>query len=309
MTTSPPPPPLRIGFVPEHFSIPLLLATRTHALPATLVPFPSGSGHMIAALRAGDVDAAVGLTEAWVAGLGRVDTHGAAPDDGGYRIVGSYVASPLRWSINVAAPRDISSLAASRVGVSRLGSGSHVMSSVLSQMHGLATPPTPVVLDTFANLRAAVTDPSHATPVDFFLWERTTTRAEDARLAAAEGRAAPVLASAGILETPWPSWMVVASTRLLAEADGWDRVADMLDRLTLGIRSFEADTDAAVRIAVEELGYRDADVREWLEAVRFVDNTRVVDPEVVAKCVATLQGAGVLSEGRGIPMQDMILDL
>lgn len=46
---------------------------------------------MITALRAGEIDVGIGLTEGWVAGLGKGDLEG----DGGYRIVGTYVDSPL----------------------------------------------------------------------------------------------------------------------------------------------------------------------------------------------------------------------
>jgi hypothetical protein len=46
---------------------------------------------MITALRAGEIDVGIGLTEGWVAGLGKGDMEG----DGGYRIVGTYVDSPL----------------------------------------------------------------------------------------------------------------------------------------------------------------------------------------------------------------------
>jgi hypothetical protein len=66
--------PLRIGFVPEHFST-----------------FPSGTGHMITALRANEIDVGIGLTEAWIAGLGKDGVEG----DGGYRLVGTYVETPL----------------------------------------------------------------------------------------------------------------------------------------------------------------------------------------------------------------------
>lgn len=83
--------PLRIGFVPEHFSTPLYFAQKHFGLTATLIPFPSGTGHMITAIRSGEIDVGIGLTEAWVAGLGKEDT----PGDGGYRIVGTYVETPL----------------------------------------------------------------------------------------------------------------------------------------------------------------------------------------------------------------------
>lgn len=86
--------PLRVGFVPEHFSTPLHFATTHFGLSVELIPFKSGTGHMILALRAGEIDVGIGLTEAWVAGLGKEDVEG----DGGYKIVGSYVETPLCMS-------------------------------------------------------------------------------------------------------------------------------------------------------------------------------------------------------------------
>ena len=83
--------PLRIGYVPEHFSTPLHFAQKHYGLNATLVPFPSGTGHMITSLRSGEIDIGIGLTEGWIAGLGKEDVEG----DGGYTLVGTYVETPL----------------------------------------------------------------------------------------------------------------------------------------------------------------------------------------------------------------------
>jgi hypothetical protein len=85
--------PLRVGFVPEHFSTPIHFAKKHYGLDAELTPFPSGTGHMITALRSGEIDAAVGLTEGWVAALGKSQQSG--DQDGGYRLVGTYVETPL----------------------------------------------------------------------------------------------------------------------------------------------------------------------------------------------------------------------
>jgi hypothetical protein len=84
---------LKIGFVPEHFSTPLYFAEKHFGLDAELIPFPSGTGHMITSLREGEIDVGIGLTEGWVAGLGKENVEG----DGGYRIVGTYVETPLCW--------------------------------------------------------------------------------------------------------------------------------------------------------------------------------------------------------------------
>lgn len=85
--------PLRVGFVPEHFSTPIHFAKKHYGLNAELIPFPSGTGHMITALRGGEIDIGIGLTEGWVAGLGKAQQSG--DKDGGYKIVGTYVETPL----------------------------------------------------------------------------------------------------------------------------------------------------------------------------------------------------------------------
>lgn len=94
------PKPLRIGYVPEHFSTPIYFAKKHFGLDAELTPFPSGTGHMITALRADQIDIGIGLTEGWVAGLGKEDT----PGDGGYRLVGTYVETPLCESYSLPSP-------------------------------------------------------------------------------------------------------------------------------------------------------------------------------------------------------------
>jgi hypothetical protein len=85
--------PLRVGFVPEHFSTPLHFAQKHFGLDAELIPFPSGTGHMITALHAGEIDVGIGLTEGWVAGLGKAQQQG--DQDGGFKMVGTYVETPL----------------------------------------------------------------------------------------------------------------------------------------------------------------------------------------------------------------------
>ncbi|KAG5786451.1 hypothetical protein H9Q71_014475, partial [Fusarium xylarioides] len=44
--------PVRIGYVPEHFSTHRYFAQKHFGLDAELIPFPSGTGHMVTAIRA-----------------------------------------------------------------------------------------------------------------------------------------------------------------------------------------------------------------------------------------------------------------
>lgn len=113
----------------EHYLTPLHLALRSSAvanLPfkISLVPFPSGTGHMITSLRSNEIDIGIGLTEGWVAGLaGKQQVKNGG--DGGYRIVGHWVDNPLRWAIVTGRERkeinSVADLKDSRVGISRPG--------------------------------------------------------------------------------------------------------------------------------------------------------------------------------------------
>ncbi|GAP92715.1 putative periplasmic binding ii protein [Rosellinia necatrix] len=283
---------IRIGFVPEHFSTPLHFAQKYFGLDATLIPFPSGTGHMITAIRAGEIDIGIGLTEAWVAGLGKEDT----PGDGGYRIVGTYVETPLCWAISTGAKRaevTVDSLKGSKIGISRLGSGSQVMGYVLADKQGWLSAPSSapysdfVVLQNFANLRNAVNDGT----ADFFMWEHFTSKryydsGEIRRI--------------GDIYTPWSSWKIVASTALLGageEGKPHPQLADLFRKLDQGVSYFEAHKDEAVEYISTALDYSAADAREWLTTVRFSAKTEGVDVGVITKCINILQKAGVLKEG------------
>ncbi|AAS51495.1 ACR269Cp [Eremothecium gossypii ATCC 10895] len=274
---------VRVGYIPEHFSAPLLFAQTLgffaqRGVTAKLVPFPSGSGHLIQALDAGELDLALGLTEAFVRGI--ADTPaGAAPR---YQIAGTYVRSPLNWAVSVGAAsplEHVDQLDGGRVGVSRVGSGSYVMSYVLALQRGFRRPfAAHPVCHTFAGLRAAVNDGA----ADAFLWEHFTSKryhdAGEIRLL-------------GNIPTPWPSWVLVKHTALEPAA-----LAAFAAALDDGIAHFEAHPEAAVALITQHFDYSAEDAAAWRTTVRFHrpcctlhDRTAVVDATL-----AVLQAAGVL---------------
>jgi len=290
--------PLRVGFVPEHFSTPLHFATKYFGLNAELIPFPSGTGHMITSLRSGEIDVGIGLTEGWVAGLGKDDIEG----DGGYRIVGTYVETPLCWAISTGSKREISSIADlknGKIGISRIGSGSYIMGFVLADAQGwLSKTPSEqpfefIPLQTFAKLRDAVNDKT----ADFFMWEHfTSKRYYD------NGEIKKV----GEIYTPWPSWQIVTSTSLISESGEEDsRLKDLFAKIDEGVKYFEAHHEEAVKYISTELDYSEADAREWLKTVRFSDKTRGVDLKVVQNTVDVLKKAGVLTD-KGLKASEML---
>ena len=76
---------------------------------------------MAAALKDDCIDVAIGLTEGFVADLGKTVANQEQP---AYKLVGTYVTSPLCWAISVGSKSSIdqdSQLNGKRVGVSRIG--------------------------------------------------------------------------------------------------------------------------------------------------------------------------------------------
>ena len=266
-----------------------------------MLPYPSGTGHMVAALQSGEIDVGVGLTEGWIAALGKAQ---AAQQDAGFRVVGTYVETPLCWAISTGARReDLTSendLKGKKVGVSRIGSGSYVMSFVLADQKGWlntqsSDPPFPVEpLNTFSNLREGVNNGT----ADFFMWEHFTSKryydnGEIKRI--------------GDIYTPWSSWKIVASNNLLNPAN-WangahashpaikDELEDLLQKINKGVKHFEEHQEEAIEYISTKLDYSEEDARAWLKTVRFAHDVRGVDKSVVEKTVRILQKAGVLGE-------------
>ena len=110
----------------EHFSTPLFFAQKYYGLDAELEPVPTGTGTLTVRLKGQSdeepLDIAIGLTEGFVADLGKTRASGGRA---GYGLAGNYVASPLLWSIVVGSGREeinsVEDLKGKRVAVSRIG--------------------------------------------------------------------------------------------------------------------------------------------------------------------------------------------
>lgn len=73
---------------------------------------------MITSLQFNDLDIAIGLTEGFVTALGNQG------DAAGFKLVGTYVDTPLCWAISTGANRelrDVKMLEGKKIGVSRIG--------------------------------------------------------------------------------------------------------------------------------------------------------------------------------------------
>ncbi len=195
-----------VGGVPEHFNFPWHTGIESGAfsdvgVDLQYIDFPGGTGAMTKALRSGEVDAAVVLTEGCVADI----LNGNAS-----RIVQTYVKSPLIWGIHVAGDSafdDVDQINGKRYAISRYGSGSHLMAIVDAAQRGWSTDAMQfVVVKNLAGAREALANGD----ADIFFWERFTT--------------SPFVANGefrrlGIRETPWPAFVVCVRQEVLEQRD------------------------------------------------------------------------------------------
>lgn len=73
---------------------------------------------MITSLQKDEIDVGIGLTEGWIAALGK---H---KEDTGFKLVGTYVETPLCWAISTGIERELKEakqLEGKKIGVSRIG--------------------------------------------------------------------------------------------------------------------------------------------------------------------------------------------
>jgi len=157
---------------------------------------------------------------------------------GTHRIVKVYVDTPLEWGIHVAANGDIHDLGdaeGKRYAISRKGSGSHIMAAVHAASVSWPTDHLKYVqIDTLVGARKALP----AGDADVFFWEKTMTHPY---VEAGEFR------RVGIFHSPWPSFVVCASEKCLAEKE--QSVLELVQNINVLSAGLKHNEDAAVLIA------------------------------------------------------------
>lgn len=274
---------MKVGYIPEHFSTPLIFANKKFFkefhLTLQLIPFPSGSGHLIQALNNNEIDVAIGLTEAFVRGI--ADTkENEMPN---YKIVGTYVNSPLNWSISTGINRDdikiLDDLEGKKIGVSRIGSGSYVMSFVLSLNKNFIKPfESYPICNTFTGLRESVNNGE----CDAFMWEYFTTK---------KYYNSNEIKMLGNISTPWPSWIIVKHKDLSDE-----NIINFCCALDKGIKYFYEHPSESIKYISTDLDYSEDDAVEWMKTVEFnIPSSKISHYEAtITNTLQVLKAANVL---------------
>lgn len=244
---------------------------------------------MITSYQSGSIDMAIGLTEGWINGLS------IPANTSLYRLVGTYVSSPLTWAISAGINAPIQSsdeLKGRKIGVSRIGSGSYVMGYVFADQRGWLTdsavPFEFVKLDTFKGLRDGVNDGT----VSAFMWEKFTTK---------KYFDAQEVKQIGSIATPWPSWVITSSSKV---SD--DQQQGVLRAINEGIKYFWDNHDESMQLIHQELGYSLVDAEAWSKTVEYPSNVVGVDVKMVDETIRVLRKAGLMKEAPKLQGPDIV---
>jgi ABC-type nitrate/sulfonate/bicarbonate transport system substrate-binding protein len=246
---------LKVGGVPEHFNYPWYLTLKNkeyaaHHINLRWKDYPGGTGQMCKALRAGDVDIAIVLTE----GIIKDIAHGNPS-----KIVQVFVKSPLIWGIHVSAKssfKSVNDLEHATVAISRFGSGSHLMAIVNAHNQGWNADQLhfKVVKDLQGGIEALTKGEA-----DYFMWEHFTTK--------------PLVDSGvfkriGDCPTPWPCFMIAIRNEILENhPDEVKKVLEIINEKTKHFKHTEnIDKTLSIRYK-QQLN----DIQDWLKITEWND--------------------------------------
>ncbi|KAJ3268246.1 hypothetical protein HDV01_003243 [Terramyces sp. JEL0728] len=267
---------ITVGCVPEHFSGPLYLS------PSPTIKIkscPGGTGQMIKFLEGNQTDAVIALTEGLVY---KTCTQLLESNSTSIKLAGSYTNSSLCWSIAVAPSSKITKLQdlkGGKIGISRIGSGSHIMAVVLAMQNGWPEFEF-VVLNDINGLINGVTDGT----ADAFMWEVITTKPYYDK---------NQLSMLDTFDSPWPAFML--ATQSNPKFNIPDFQSYLKDSIAEFVNNFEPKGLPLLLERKDVFHYPDAaDVKTWFKTVKFTLDPRFVKRASIQLCVDTLVRAKLI---------------
>lgn len=244
---------IRVGGVPEHFNLPWHLNIeegifKKEGLEVTWLDFPGGTGAMCSALRAGEIDVSVILTEGIVKDIvagNRV------------KIVQEYISSPLIWGVHVAANsgfQGLEDLKDQKVAISRYGSGSHLMAYINAKNMGWE--PKKLEFEVVKDIDGGV-EALKSGKAGYFMWEHFTTKP------LVDGG---VFRRLGDTPTPWPCFVIAVRQAFLEENK--EAVRTLLQVLNKTTTKFK-EIPAVEKLLAMKYDQKEEDIEEWLKLTRW----------------------------------------
>jgi sulfonate transport system substrate-binding protein len=246
---------LNVGGVPEHFNYPWYNTLKNkeydkHEINLRWRDFPGGTGQMCKALRNGDVDIAIVLTEGIIKDIA---------DGNPSKILQTYVKTPLIWGIHVAAKsvfKKIKDLEHATIAISRLGSGSHLMAIVNANNQGWDV--SKLKFKVVDSLQGGI-DTLNNGDADYFMWEHFTTK--------------PLVDSGifrrvGDCPTPWPCFVIAVRNEVLE--NNFYEVKKVLEIINTETRDFKEIKNLDKTLA-NRYEQQLEDIQEWLKITEWND--------------------------------------
>ena len=252
---------LKVGGVPEHFNYPWYITLKNkeynkHNINLRWQDFPGGTGQMCKALRKGEVDIAIVLTE----GIIKDITEGNPS-----KIVQTYVSSPLIWGIHVSSNstyKNIKDLENATIAISRFGSGSHLMAIVNANNQNWDV--KKLKFKVVGDLQGGIDALSNG-EADYFMWEHFTTK--------------PLVDNGTFRRineclTPWPCFVIAVRNEVLE--NNFEEVKKVLDIINTESKDFK-NIDNIDKILAKRYKQKIDDIQEWLKITEWNDGKPITN--------------------------------
>ncbi|SMD45592.1 ABC-type nitrate/sulfonate/bicarbonate transport system, substrate-binding protein [Aquiflexum balticum DSM 16537] len=270
---------IRITGVPEHFNYPWLKVIesqpfRNDGLELEWVNEPKGSGAMNKALREGETDLAVVLTESFV--KDKIEGNPGL-------MIGLHVASPLIWGIHISGKssfNELKQLANFPFLISRYGSGSHLMAYVLAKRENWVL--KDLKFEVIGDLEGAKKALGQS-DTKIFLWEKFTTKP-----LVDQG----IFKRVGELPTPWPCFALVAHPKSLKKNVETIRV---LRDLVYEESSRLSKQPNLSKELSDFYNIKEDDIKFWLSQTTWA-NQAVISKSMVENTMLELMELGLIGE-------------
>jgi sulfonate transport system substrate-binding protein len=268
---------IKLGGVPEHFNLPIHLAIENgsfeeNGIDLEWIDCPGGTGQMTTALRKGECDICVLLTEGII-----TDIINGNPS----KIVSGYVKSPLIWGVHTGQESNLQShdeIFNQKIAISRIGSGSHLMPTVDALLKGEKMNQGQFV--TVQNIDGALLS-LNSGETDVFYWEKYTTKPY-----VSQG----LLRRIGEFISPWPCFMIAATNNIISTNPV--EIDKFLKIIQRSCRSFMENPNA-VNLVSQKYNIKHNDAKFWFHGTEWATDSWVSN-KMLLSVLFTLKEAGIV---------------
>lgn len=281
---------VNIGGVPEHFNLAWYLALKNGEFKDKGInlrwhDYHGGTGEMNNALRTGEIDMAVILTEGIVK-----DIIEGNPS----KIVQTFVETPLIWGIHVAADSEfktIDDIKGTKAAISRYGSGSHLMAYINAENNNWDIEKD-LNFEVIKNLDGAIEGLTDG-KADYFMWEKFTTKP-----IVDEG----VFRHIANCPSPWPCFVIAAREEFIENNTAeLKTILEIINHTTSDFKSIPSIDKTIANRYEQEL----EDVQEWLSLTEWSQN--VMDKKTIQNVQDQLYNLNIIS--KKVDYADLIFEI